>query len=143
MAKQGFSLVELLTVIVIIAVLAVALVFPGVQSVRLRGYETSARSFGGLVYQNLNAYLTAQVVQTPGQILNGWPAAGALPAGVPAGAKDCNTPRPPLSGTLYAWSPAPSGVACAVTTTTAAGSEVFVVYTWVPGGRGSLYVAGQ
>lgn len=143
MSKGGFSLVELLVVIAIIAILALVLVFPGVQSVRLRGYETNARSFGGLVYQNLNAYLTAQVVNTPSQILSAWPAVSAPPAGVPAGARDCNTPWPPLSGTTFAWTPAPSGVSCAVATTTAAGSEVFVVYTWVPGGRDSLYVAGQ
>lgn len=133
--RRGFTLVEMLVVLAILAVLAAALSF-GFSSARRQALLTQAAAHGGEVSMALNAFLIRNIDLD----LDTWTA--SLPAGSLAGAPpalaglsgfDCKgaatlTPSGMIPGE-QSWAAAPDAVGCLVERV----GNRFLVHTWVRG----------
>lgn len=138
MRTRGFSLVELMVALVIIAILASVLI-PNLSGARRRAAEAAARAYAMEVYGSLTAYLAEHIEASPSGVIGSWPSAPNRPSGVPSDAKDCTRAYPPIAGTPYEWRPAPEEIGCGLVVRTRAESEYFQIYTWTERSPGFVY----
>jgi len=154
MRSKGFSLVELLLTVVILAILA-SVFFFNANGARVRAKEALAMQHGGNVSQAVRGYLSVWITDKPAALLSR--IAGQLSppdwTGAPAGAmtgatgSDLSCTRsltliaPDGSQTLYSWPSAPEGVGCVLGLRSDGGITRLRTITWVRG-SGRFYVDG-
>lgn len=155
MRREGFSLVELLVVVGILALLASLLVF-NASGLRARAREEAARAHGGTVAQAVRAYLAVWITDTPAGLMARL--GGRLPpadwTGAPAGARAGSDPTdrscggafalvdPSGNPTPHSWPAAPSGVGCVLGLRNEGGVSRLRAITWARGSS-RYYVDGQ
>lgn len=154
MRREGFSLVELLVVVGILAFLATVFLF-NASGIQARGREALAAGHGGTVAQAVRSYLAVWITDTPAELLAR--IAGRLPSadwtGAPAGASAGADPTdrscavafalidPTGATTPYAWPAAPTGIGCVLGLRTEGGVARLRAITWSRG-SGRFYVDG-
>lgn len=155
MRKRGFSLVELLVAVSIIAILIVASL-NGYKGLRTQAAERQAATHGGAVAQALAGYLAVYLLENTADLHNrlalpsgSWqdlPSAGSSLQSSLADPKDCTQDftLPDTGGnpTRFSWPRAPRNIGCVVGLQTAGSATRLAVVTWAQGGR-KVYVDGQ
>jgi prepilin-type N-terminal cleavage/methylation domain len=152
--SRGFSLVELLVVVGILALLASALVL-NANRARTQAREVVAAQHGGSVAQAIRGYFSVWITDTPALLLAR--IGGRLPSadwtGAPAGAnagasasdRSCVATfaliDPNGATTSYSWPAAPTGVGCVLGLRTDGGVTRLRAITWSRG-SGRFYVDG-
>lgn len=155
MGKNGFSLVELLIAVGIIAILAAAST-ASYRNLRMQASERGAAVHGGTVAQAVAGYLALYLGEDAPSLHNrlglpsgswqGIPSAGSRLQSSISNPKDCTQPftlpDPTGNPTRFSWSRAPRNTGCVVGLQTAGNTTRITVVTWVQGGR-RVYVDGQ
>lgn len=154
MRGRGFSLVELLVVVGILALLASALVL-NANKARAQAREVLAAQHGGNVAQAIRGYFSVWITDTPTALLAriAGQLAGPDWTGAPAGASAGASPSdrtclaaftlidPNGATTSYSWPAAPPGVGCVLGLRTDGGVTRLRAITWSRG-SGKFYVDG-
>ena len=142
MKQKGFTLIEIVIVLAIVAILVVFLAPKG-QRAQAQQEELMAQSHSGIVYQAVQNFLLQKVNATVNDFvtLAGLGAATGLPPGYAAAGDlyDCTVGV--NVNTAVRWSQAPPGVRC-VLDVSAAG-ERFNAVAWVDGHVKTYYVNGR
>jgi prepilin-type N-terminal cleavage/methylation domain-containing protein len=152
--RKGFSLVELLVVVGILALLASALVL-NANKARAQAREVVAAQHGGTVAQAIRGYFSVWITDTPTALFAR--IAGRLPpadwteappgasAGTSASDRSCvgafTLIDPSGATTAYSWPAAPPGVGCVLGLRTDGGVTRLRAITWSRG-SGKFYVDG-
>lgn len=144
---QGFTLIELVITLAIVAILMAALSFSGLR-VRTVAFEGAAQTHGVAVAQAFSSFFIRNPDLAPATVFGSYTAntAPGKPSGVPATAFDCTAgatlSRSSITAGSGSWNNAPSRVNCEFTTTTTDGTVRPVTYTWVTGSS-RYYVNGN
>jgi prepilin-type N-terminal cleavage/methylation domain-containing protein len=152
--REGFSLVELLVVVGILALLASALVL-NANKARTQAREVVAAQHGGSVAQAIRGYFSVWITDTPTALLAriagqlAGPDWTGAPAGASAGASASDRScvgafaliDPIGATTPYSWPAAPPGVGCVLGLRTDGGVTRLRVITWSRGSE-KFYVDG-
>lgn len=154
MRSRGFSLVELLVVVGILALLTSALVL-NANKARAQAREVLAAQHGGNVAQAIRGYFSVWITDTPTALLAriagqlAGPDWTGAPAGANAGASASDRTclaaftliDPNGATTSYSWPAAPPGVGCVLGLRTDGGVTRLRAITWSRG-SGKFYVDG-